>query len=113
MSDISFPFCDRFLGFSQLPTPSQNLEGKTHPYAIVGLPYDGAVTNRPGARFGPQAIRRASQMLCDGTHPLWDVSLHGHVIDYGDLAIPNTQLSAARQFIRDSATALLQKEPQQ
>ena len=32
--------------------------------AIVwGIPFDAAVTNRPGARFGPQAIRRASAIL--------------------------------------------------
>ena len=37
------------------------------PFAVVGVPFDGAVTNRPGARFGPQEIRRASLMLCDGT----------------------------------------------
>ena len=30
---------------------------------ISGLPYDAATTNRPGARFGPRAIREAS------THP--------------------------------------------
>lgn len=28
--------------------------------AVVGAPYDGAVSNRPGARYGPEAIRRAS-----------------------------------------------------
>lgn len=27
---------------------------------VLGVPYDGAVSNRPGARYGPQAIRRAS-----------------------------------------------------
>ena len=49
--------------------------GATHqPFAIAGIPYDGAVTHRPGARFGPSAIRTASQMLCDGTHPYFDVS---------------------------------------
>ena len=28
--------------------------------AALGVPYDGAVSNRPGARYGPSAIRRAS-----------------------------------------------------
>ncbi|RLM90056.1 agmatinase [Haloarcula sp. Atlit-7R] len=28
--------------------------------AVIGVPYDGAVSNRPGARYGPQAVRRAS-----------------------------------------------------
>ena len=27
---------------------------------VWGIPFDAAVTNRPGARFGPQTIRRAS-----------------------------------------------------
>ena len=28
--------------------------------AVFGAPYDGAVSNRPGARYGPEALRRAS-----------------------------------------------------
>jgi agmatinase len=28
--------------------------------AVLGAPYDGAVSNRPGARYGPSAIREAS-----------------------------------------------------
>jgi len=31
--------------------------------ALVGLPYDGAVTNRPGARHGPREVRNASSMM--------------------------------------------------
>ena len=30
---------------------------------MVGVPYDGAVTNRPGARHGPREIRNASSMM--------------------------------------------------
>ncbi len=44
------------------------------PYAVAGIAWDGATTNRPGARFGPRAIRTASHMLCDGTHPHFNVS---------------------------------------
>ncbi len=32
-------------------------------WAIVGAPFDGGVTFRPGTRFGPRAIREASQYL--------------------------------------------------
>jgi agmatinase len=28
--------------------------------AVLGVPYDGAVSNRPGARYGPRAVREAS-----------------------------------------------------
>jgi guanidinopropionase len=31
--------------------------------ALIGVPYDGAVTNRPGARHGPREIRNASSMM--------------------------------------------------
>ena len=38
-------------------------EGKDVDWAIVGAPFDGGVTFRPGARFGPRAIREQSQYL--------------------------------------------------
>ncbi len=58
-------------------------------FAVVGIPFDGAVTNRPGARFGPSAIRRASLMLCDGIHPHFGVSPLPHLGDALDLRLPN------------------------
>jgi len=68
----------------------------SRPLAVAGLPYDGAVTNRPGARFGPDAIRRASLMLCDGTHPHFGVSPADRLTDLGDLDFPSTSLEAMR-----------------
>jgi agmatinase len=67
------------------------------PYAVAGIAWDGAVTNRPGARFGPRAIREASHMLCDATHPLFDVSPLPRLGDAGDLELPNTSLAAMRE----------------
>ena len=77
-------------------------------FAITGIPYDGAVTNRPGSRFGPQAIRRASQMLCDATHPYFDTTPHGHLCDVGDLLLPHTDLTHMRAALMPQALALLQ-----
>ena len=37
---------------------SQELEGID--VAVAGIPLDTATTNRPGARFGPRAVRAAS-----------------------------------------------------
>lgn len=31
--------------------------------AVLGAPYDGAVSNQPGTRYGPRALRRASAWL--------------------------------------------------
>lgn len=78
-------------------------------FGIAGIPYDGAVTNRPGARFGPEAIRRASQMLCDGTHPYFDVSPFEHLTDAGDLMMPNTTIDGMRQSLAEQIPALLAK----
>jgi agmatinase len=33
---------------------------------VAGIPFDLGTSNRPGARFGPAAIRQASRMLVDG-----------------------------------------------
>jgi agmatinase len=79
------------------------------PFAIAGIPWDGSVTNRPGARFGPRAIRQASQMLCDATHPLFDVSPIDRLGDLGDLDLPNTGIEAMRAALAPLLPPLLEK----
>lgn len=75
------------------------------PFAILGIPFDGAVTHRPGARFAPQEIRRASLMLCDGLHPFFEVSPFGFAGDGGDMALPNaSSLGTVRSEIEQHAT---------
>ena len=78
------------------------------PFALVGVPFDGAVTNRPGARFGPQAIRSASLMLCDGIHPFFNVTPLGLLGDGYDMALPNASpLAEVRQQIQAQAAAFM------
>lgn len=79
------------------------------PYAVAGVAWDGAVTNRPGARFGPRAIRDASHMLCDAIHPHFDVSPLGQLGDAGDLELPNTSLEAMRAALLPQAEALIRR----
>jgi agmatinase len=78
-------------------------------FAIAGVAWDGATTNRPGARMGPSAIRSASQMLCDGVHPHFNVSPEGQLGDVGDLALPNTALPAMRQALAPRAAELIRR----
>lgn len=54
--------------------------------AVVGVPFDLAVSNRPGSRFGPRAIRAASAQLAWGQPWGWtfDPFDRLNVIDYGD-----------------------------
>jgi agmatinase len=78
------------------------------PYAVVGVPFDGATTHRPGARMGPAAIRQASLMLCDGIHPLFNVSPLPHLGDALDMRLPNASgLPAVRALIEAQALSLM------
>ncbi len=79
----------------------------TQPYAVAGIAWDGSTTNRPGARFGPRAIREASHMLCDGVHPLFDVTPEGLLGDAGDLPLPNTSLAGMREAMMPLAAELI------
>lgn len=76
-------------------------------YAVAGLGWDGAVTNRPGARFGPRAIREASHMLCDGIHPHFNTTPAERLTDVGDLALPNTSLAAMREAMGPQVDRLI------
>lgn len=77
-------------------------------FAVVGVPFDGAVTNRPGARFAPQEIRRASLMLCDGLHPVFEVSPTSSLGDAGDMRLPNASpLADVRAEIQKQAFSLM------
>jgi len=56
--------------------------------AVVGAPFDTATSRRPGARFGPEAIRSASIGLRP-YHPPLDVDVFARlsVVDRGDLVV--------------------------
>ena len=67
-----------------LYTVTRDLEGVD--IAIMGVPFDSGVTNRPGARLGPRAIRNMSQLSNCFSYP-WDykISQVAKIIDYGDV----------------------------
>ncbi len=56
--------------------------------AIVGVPFDTAVSFRPGGRFGPNAVRAAS-VLIRGYNPDMGVNPFEVLscVDYGDIAV--------------------------
>ncbi|NNE04215.1 MAG: agmatinase [Xanthomonadales bacterium] len=63
---------------------SKNLAGVD--VAVSGIPFDTATSNRPGARFGPRAIRAISSSLGWGRPWPWDIDPLEvlNIIDYGD-----------------------------
>lgn len=57
--------------------------------AVLGIPFDLATTNRPGARFGPRALREQSAFVGEYPWGVWpwefDLRKRFRVIDYGDV----------------------------
>jgi len=79
--------------------------------AILGIPFDGGTSYRPGARFGPQAIRQASRHLRTNYHPNYDTEpfMQLQVADAGDVACNPYSIEEAIEQIQTDATALLGK----
>jgi len=76
--------------------------------AIMGAPFDSGTSYRPGARFGPSAVRAASKLLRP-YHPALDVHPWGErqVADAGDAAINPFDLEAAVADVERAAAAVL------
>jgi len=79
-----------------------------------GIPYDLSVTNRPGARFGPRAIRAASTNLAwDGGPWPWgfDPFETLQMIDYGDCSFDPGYPSSIIDSIYQQTVDILKKTP--
>ena len=78
--------------------------------AILGVPFDSGVSYRPGARFGPSAIRAGSKLLRPH-HPFlevqpWDVH---QVADAGDAAANPFSIAEAIDAIDACARRVLER----
>jgi len=63
--------------------------------AVTGVPFDQAVTNRPGTRLGPRAIREASTLQAFDPPYGWDFNVMDEfdIVDFGDLAFDYAKIS--------------------
>ncbi len=75
---------------------------------LVGVPFDSAVTYRPGARFGPNAIRQGSRLI-RGYNPELDISPFEvcQIADAGDIACNPFDIGQAVDQISGELTGLL------
>jgi formimidoylglutamase len=78
------------------PAEGEELEGRT---VLLGLPYDGGIPSRPGARFGPRALREA--LASFGTFD--DEQELRPVADLGDLSLPSMHGAEAHARIEEAA----------
>ena len=98
--------------FLKLPVVAADAPG-WH-FLILGLPYDEGASNRPGARFGPRAIRNASTLYSyEGDAELFDVELGRKILtgariaDAGDVPIVPGGGAQNREAISDAVRRII------
>ena len=78
--------------------------------ALVGLPFDGGTTYRPGTRFGPRALREQSVLI----RP-WNPELQLNpfakyrIADYGDLSVNPLSIQDTFQRVEQQMEPLLKR----
>lgn len=79
--------------------------------AVLGIPFDAGTSYRPGARFGPQAIRQASRQLRTNFHPAYNTEPYKQlqVADAGDVGCNPFSIDEAIKQIETAAAELYAK----
>ncbi|HTY29447.1 MAG TPA: arginase family protein, partial [Mycobacterium sp.] len=95
----------RFAGaatFARLPEIDRVTD---YDVAVLGVPFDNGTSYRPGARFGPVAVRQASRHLRPGYHVELGISPFSsiQVVDAGDVSVTPFDIDAAIKQIADHA----------
>ncbi|MCP4206252.1 MAG: agmatinase [Shimia sp.] len=78
--------------------------------AVTGIPFDQAVTNRPGTRLGPRAIREASAIQAFdppygwGYDPMSDLN----IVDYGDVAFDYARVADFPEALTNHIRGILE-----
>jgi agmatinase len=77
---------------------------------IVGAPFDGGTSHRPGCRFGPQAIRLTDYLPHDGSRPHLalgvDPLVDLGVVDVGDVAMPPGETAISLERLEQAVEQL-------
>ena len=77
---------------------------------IFGCPFDGGVGYRSGARFGPQGVRQASQLMQYSYHAFLQRQMKEKLVcDGGDVPCTPYNIAEALNQITDYARELRQR----
>jgi agmatinase len=92
--------------FARLPEIDRVVD---YDVAILGIPFDAGTSYRPGARFGPMAVRQASRHLRPGHHVELDSTPFEEiqVVDAGDVAVTPFSIDEAMTQIATSSRELI------
>ncbi|KAI5781256.1 agmatinase, mitochondrial precursor, partial [Geopyxis carbonaria] len=110
--NYDYPFSG-LASFAHLPYHTCILDPDLHyDIAILGLPFDTSTSYRPGARFGPRAIRTASarQTPYRSSHPVLGINPYrswATVMDCGDLPITPFDNGLAMRQMEEGISELL------
>ena len=100
----------RFCGVSTFARLPQINQVESFQLAVVGVPFDAGTTFRPGARFGPEAIRKASRLIrpyniAQSTYPFNSQQC----VDAGDITCNPFRIDLAVREIYQGASDLLKR----
>ena len=77
---------------------------------VVGAPFDGGTSHRPGTRFGPQAIRSTDYLPHDGSRPHLSLRVDGlrdlRVVDAGDVEMPPGEIERSLAALTEAVATV-------
>ncbi|MGH3586823.1 MAG: agmatinase family protein, partial [Pseudonocardia sp.] len=77
---------------------------------VLGAPFDGSTSHRPGTRFGPQAIRMTDYLPHDATRPSLPLRVDGladlRVLDAGDVEMFSGDAERSLAALEEAVTTV-------
>jgi agmatinase len=77
---------------------------------VLGAPFDGGTSHRPGTRFGPQAIRSTDYLAHDGSRPSLALGVDAlrdlRVLDAGDVELPPGHIERALEALTEAVATV-------
>lgn len=102
-ADVTFLGIDR----AELDDPASYAEADV---VVVGAPFDGGTSHRPGTRFGPSAIRTVDYLPHDASRPHLALRVDPlqdlRVVDVGDIQMPPGDIEASLTRLEDAVAAI-------
>lgn len=98
----------RYAGFTTFARLPRLSDVSRYDVSVVGVPFDSGVTFRPGARFGPSAIREASRLLRPYNPAVEVMPFHScQVVDAGDINCNPFNITTALTEIEAGVSELI------
>ncbi len=98
--------------FARLPLVLEAADLAGVDAAVVGAPFDDGVSYRPGARFGPRAIRLGEDVGLPSSRPHMELGVDPfaelRVVDFGDVDVRSGDLGWSHARLREAVAAVLE-----